>query len=72
MTDLALREPAGREGRLILEHRRLPDRATMLDAGAGWHAHLDILVARVTGGEPAPFSDRWGSPKADDDQRLPA
>ncbi len=28
---------------LTLIHRRLPDRATLLKVGAGWHMHLDIL-----------------------------
>jgi hypothetical protein len=39
---------------LTVIHRRVPDRATL---SAGWHMHLDILVARATGKEPAPFWD---------------
>ena len=42
---------------LTVIHRRLPDRATLLGVGAGWHAHLDVLVARTTGKEPPPFWD---------------
>ncbi|HEX9522548.1 MAG TPA: SRPBCC family protein, partial [Reyranella sp.] len=42
-------QPKGNQVLLTLIHRRLPDRATMLMVGAGWHMHLDILVARVTG-----------------------
>src|SRR3546814_4540046 len=30
-----------------LVHRRLSGRAGMLSVGAGWHAHLDILQARL-------------------------
>ena len=26
---------------------------------AGWHMHLDVLVARATGQEPMPFWDGW-------------
>ena len=44
---------------LTVIHRRLPDRATLLMVGAGWHMHLDILVARATGKEPEPFWDGW-------------
>ena len=32
---------------LTVIHRRLPDRSTLLNVSAGWHAHLDILVARA-------------------------
>ena len=52
-------EPKGNEVLLTVIHRRLPDRATLLRVGAGWHTHLDILVARATGKEPAPFWDGW-------------
>ena len=53
-------------------HRRLPDRGTMLMVGAGWHMHLDVLVARVSGTEPEPFWDGWSRLKAEYDRRLPA
>ena len=52
-------EPKGNEVLLTVIHRRLPDRATMLKVGAGWHMHLDVLVARASGEEPAPFWDGW-------------
>ena len=42
-------EPKGSKVLLTLIHRRLPDRATMLNISAGWHMHLDILVARASG-----------------------
>lgn len=32
---------------LVLEHRALPAK-TIVDYGAGWHAHLDLLAALVT------------------------
>jgi len=57
---------------LTVIHRRLPDRATMLMVGAGWHMHLDILVARTTGNEPEPFWDGWSRLKKEYDGRLPA
>jgi uncharacterized protein YndB with AHSA1/START domain len=64
--------PAGAEVLLTLIHRRLPERATMLMIGAGWHMHLDILVARATGKEPEPFWDGWSRLRKEYDQRIPA
>ena len=62
-------EPKGNEVLLTVIHRRLPDRATLLMVGAGWHMHLDILVARATGKEPAPFWDGWSRLKEEYDRR---
>ena len=56
---------------LTVIHRRLPDRNMTLMVGSGWHAHLDVLVARVTGVEPAPFWDDWTRLKAEYDRRIP-
>ncbi|MEZ5865543.1 MAG: SRPBCC family protein [Geminicoccaceae bacterium] len=65
-------EPQGREVLLTVTHRRLPDRNTMLMVGAGWHMHLDTLVARASGQAPAPFWPGWRRLKAEYDRRLPA
>ena len=65
-------EPKGNQVLLTVIHRRLPDRGTLLMVGAGWHMHLDILVARVTGQEPAPFWDGWSRLRTEYDRRLPA
>lgn len=65
-------EPAGDEVMLTVTHHRLPDRSTMLNVSAGWHAHLDILAARAAGKEPAPFWDHWVGLKSEYDRRLPA
>ena len=65
-------EPRGGKVLLTLIHRRLPDRATMLNISAGWHMHLDILVARATGKEPEPFWDGWSRLKTEYGRRLPA
>jgi uncharacterized protein YndB with AHSA1/START domain len=64
--------PKGNEVLLTLTHRRLPDRATLQKVGAGWHMHLDILVARTTGKKPAPFWDGWSRLKKEYDRRMPA
>ena len=65
-------EPVGELVRFTVTHRRIPDRSTMLNVGAGWHAHLDVLAARLAESEPEPFWDRWVSLKAEYDRRLPA
>ena len=57
---------------LTVIHRRLPNRATLLGVGAGWHMHLDVLIARVTGKEPAPFWDGLSRLRAEYDRRMPA
>jgi len=64
--------PQGKTVLLTLIHRRLPDRDTELGVGAGWHAHLDVLVARMEGREPAPFWDSWRVLKKEYERRLPA
>jgi hypothetical protein len=41
--------------------------------GAGWHAHLDVLVERVSGEQPTTFFwDRWVALRADYEKRIPA
>jgi uncharacterized protein YndB with AHSA1/START domain len=65
-------EPAGNEVLLTIIHRRVADRATLLKVSAGWHMHLDILVARATGKEPAPYWDGWSRLQKEYDRRMPA
>jgi uncharacterized protein YndB with AHSA1/START domain len=62
----------GNEVLLTVIHRRLPDRETLLKFTAGWHMHLDVLVARATGKEPEPFWGGWSRLKQEYDRRLPA
>jgi uncharacterized protein YndB with AHSA1/START domain len=56
---------------LTLVHRRLPNRKTTLGVSAGWHAHLDLLVARMRGEEAGPFWDGMMKLRAEYDRRLP-
>ena len=65
-------EPKGKGVLLTVIHRRLPDRSTMLKVSAGWHMHLDVLVARANGEEPASFWDGWSRLHREYEQRLPA
>ena len=65
-------EPKGQQVLLTLIHRRLSDRSATLMFGAGWHMHLDILLARATGQEPEPFWEGWARLRQEYDRRLPA
>ena len=65
-------DPVGSEILLTVIHRRLPDRATTLNVGAGWHMHLDFLVARANGREPDPYWDGWVRLKKEYERRVPA
>jgi uncharacterized protein YndB with AHSA1/START domain len=64
--------PKGGEVLLTLIHRRLPDPATMLKVAPGWHMHLDLLVARATGGESEPFWDGWSRLQKEYGRRIQA
>ena len=64
-------EPKGAGVLLTVTHRRLPDRSTMLKVSAGWHMHLDVLVAIANGTKPAPFWDGMMRLHQDYDKRLP-
>jgi uncharacterized protein YndB with AHSA1/START domain len=57
---------------LTLIHRRVGERATLVNVSAGWHAHLDLLVARTTGKTPGPFWDGLRRLQSEYDRRLPA
>jgi uncharacterized protein YndB with AHSA1/START domain len=65
-------ETRGDEVLLTLIHRRLPNRNHMLRVSAGWHMHLDVLVARAKGREPDPFWDGWLRLTKEYERRLPA
>lgn len=40
---------------LVLTHRRVVNRDQLLSFAGGWHTHLDILVARLSGKTPEGF-----------------
>lgn len=64
-------EPQGQKVLLTVIHRGLNERAMLLGIAAGWHMHLDILIARARGVEPEPFWDGWSRLRLDYDRRLP-
>jgi hypothetical protein len=66
-------EEKGRDVLLTIIHRRLSGRPMLLKVAAGWHMHLDVLVARATNTKPAaPFWDGWARLQQDYDKRIPA
>lgn len=65
-------ETRGKDVILTLTHSRILDPSTRLNVSAGWHAHLDVLSARMQGTEPAPFWDAWLALKTEYGKRLPA
>ena len=65
-------EPRGDQVLLTLVHRRIEQRAARLNISAGWHAHLDLLVARLSGTVPPPFWDGFKRLKDEYERRLPA
>lgn len=64
-------ETRGESVLLTLVHRRLVDRQQASMVGPGWHAHLDILKAKLEGRQPAPFWDAWSRLKPEYDGRIP-
>lgn len=62
--------PAGKRVLLTVTHHRVADPTILLRVSAGWHAHLDILVARLSGTTPAPYWDSWSRLQDDYARRL--
>ncbi|HZH44502.1 MAG TPA: SRPBCC family protein [Lysobacter sp.] len=65
-------QPAGDAVRLTVTHRRLARRDARISVAAGWHTHLDILQARLTGHAPEGFWRRHTRLEAEYERRLPA
>lgn len=65
-------ESQGEDVLLTLTHTGISDHRNLLMVGAGWHAHLDILVCRVQARAPAAFWDNWATLHADYARRIPA
>ena len=64
-------ERRGSDVLLTIVHHGVPDRASLLNFGPGWHAHLDILAALFAREQPKPFWDEILRLKAEYGQRLP-
>ena len=64
--------PDGQDVVLVLNHRRLGDRAQMLSVASGWHTHLGFLLDHLQGREPPPFWSTFAKLEAEYERRLPA
>lgn len=64
-------EAQGDKVLLTIVHRRLPDRSTILNVSAGWHMHLDVLLAKLQQQAVPAFWHGWLSLKQEYDQRMP-
>ncbi len=62
--------PRGSDVLLVLTHRRLGDRAAMVEVAGGWHTHLGILADNLGGVEPRAFWSTHSRLAADYDSRL--
>lgn len=67
-----LLEPVGDEVLLTLVHRDLGERTMKVMVGAGWHTHLDILVARARGASAPSFWSTWVALKKEYEQIVVA
>jgi uncharacterized protein YndB with AHSA1/START domain len=51
--------------RLVLTQRHLPTCEERMAAASGWHAHLDVLLARLDDRSPPPFWSRHAKLESD-------
>ena len=65
-------KPAGNRVLLTLTHNKLPSRGMMVGVSTGWHSHLDVLEARLSGKKAENFWDHWRVYKQAYEQRIPA
>ena len=64
--------PEGEQTRMVLTHRRLANRAAMVDVSGGWHLHLDVLEDVLAGREPRPFWARQAVLEEEYREKIPA
>ena len=64
--------PKGKDVLLVLTHRQLADRKTIVSVSTGWHSHLAILIDVLNGDEPRPFWTTVTKMEAEYEKRIPA
>ncbi|MDJ0709978.1 MAG: SRPBCC family protein [Woeseiaceae bacterium] len=60
----------GDQVRLVLTHRRLDSKDTVLSVSGGWHTHLNVLVDVLNGATPRPFYRMQTKFEAEYSERL--
>jgi Activator of Hsp90 ATPase homolog 1-like protein len=63
-------EPRGKDVLLVIIHRRIADRKTMVNVASGWDTHVGILGDRLNGVEPRPFWTTHATLKREYEARL--
>lgn len=64
--------PRTEEVLLVVTHRRLATRESMVSVAGGWHAHLGILADRLAGRTPPGFWATHTRLEAEYERRIPA
>jgi uncharacterized protein YndB with AHSA1/START domain len=63
--------PVGRDVRVVVTHRRLPDRDATIGVASGWHTHLGILEDVLNDDPPRGFWSTHAKLAADYEKRVP-
>jgi uncharacterized protein YndB with AHSA1/START domain len=63
-------ESVGNEVMLTLTHRQLVGESLILNVCAGWHAHLELLVAHLEGSQPPSLWGTWKRLRKDYEEQL--
>src|SRR5262249_54899179 len=63
--------PDGDEVLLVITHRRLSTRSGLLGVSSGWHAHVDLLEAKLRGETPPAFWANFLALRAEYERRIP-
>ena len=63
-------DPRGKDVLLVITHRRIANRKTMVNVAGGWDAHVGILADRLNGVEPRPFWTTHARLKGEYEVRL--
>lgn len=64
--------PRGAEVVMMLTHRRLADRDSMVSVASGWHTHVGILIDILNGREPPGFWSTHARLEAEYGKRIAA
>lgn len=64
--------PRGAEVIMVLTHRRLVGRDTMVSVASGWHTHVGILIDMLNEREPAGFWSTHARLEAEYEKRIAA
>lgn len=62
--------PRGKDVIMVLTHRRLGDRASMVSVASGWHTHVGILIDVLNGRDPPGFWSTHARLEAEYEKRI--